>query len=108
MEASAVDIKKIADEAIPAVKEVVEKLKTLRGWNMGSLKAAYDMLPEVAKKVEVIGRLRGLKGSEKKELAIELVTRLRPAPFWLPTPLYRMILGWAVDSIVAALKDRFE
>lgn len=108
MEASSVDISKIADEAIPAVKEVIDRLKTLHGWNMSSFKSAYDMLPEITKKVEVIGRLRGLKGSEKKDLAIEIVTRLRPAPFWLPTPLYRMALGWAVDSIVSALKDRFE
>lgn len=107
MESSSLDISKLVDESFVTLKEVFAKLAQLKGWNMASLKAAFDMMPEIVKHTELVGRLRGLSGEEKKSFAIELILRLRPAPFWLPGPLYRMVLGWAIDSIVAALKDKF-
>jgi hypothetical protein len=102
------DIKKIADEVIPAASEVAAELKKLHGINMATLQAAFQMLPGIVKRVESVGKIKDLTGAEKQELAIELIIRMRPSPWWLPTPLYRQLLGWAIDSTVAALKDRFE
>jgi len=107
MESSSIDINKLVDESFMTFKDIFAKLAQLKGWNMASLKSAFDMMPEIVKHTELVGKLRGLNGEEKKSFAIKLILRLRPAPFWLPTPFYRMVLGWVIDSIVAALKDKF-
>lgn len=101
-------IKDIANELVLQLSGVVEDLSRLKGWNANTLRKAFGMLPTVVKKVESASKALQLGNESKRELAIELVTRLRPAPVWLPDFIYRQILGWAVDSTVAALKDRFE
>ena len=101
------DIKELAAAHIEGIKKATEELSRLKGWTLGTAKGALKCVPVVIKEVELIGATGGLTGSEKQSLAVELLLKLIPLPWWLPVSFVRPLLEGIVDAVVDALKDKF-
>lgn len=87
----------------------------LRSW--AAAKAArgvrgfFELAPRVVKEVEEIGKANGYKGADKKYLAVDVILQLIPAdrlPWWMPKPLARYLIGFAIERAVKALRDRLK
>lgn len=95
-------------QLVEAVFEEAKKdLAELKGVHGGapSLAAA---LGRICARVEKAGLAAGLKGADKRELAIEAgllaLEKLVPPGWlaWVPEPVQRWVLGYLVDRAVAA------
>lgn len=97
------NIKRIAAKSIGEVRAAAEKLSRVKGFNLAGLAALGAIAPEVVKHVEAIANQEGLRGADKKELAIELVLQLVHLPAWCPEFVARWVLGRAIEAAVAAI-----
>ena len=93
--------------AAKRIKEAVNKLRGVKGWNWSGLKGLLACAPYVVKETQEVGAELGLAGGEKKELAIDVILWIVPDA-WAPDWVLRPILGWAIEKAVAVLKARFE
>lgn len=89
-------------------EEVRQDLADLKGVHGGAPSLARA-LERICARVEQKGLREGLKGAQKRELAVELAVlalKLLPPAWtsWLPEPLLRWALGRMVDKVVAAFK----
>lgn len=65
--------------------------------------AVLHLAPVVVQKVEGIGRQHDLTGRDKKYLAIHIILKMVPLPWWLPMPLAEVLLDYAIESWVRRL-----
>ncbi|MFA5162081.1 MAG: hypothetical protein WC421_07530 [Elusimicrobiales bacterium] len=86
-----------AKELLDGLGELKGKIKAVK-----SLKDAAEAIPDVVKLVEAVGQDEGLKGADKKALAVAVLNALIDIPF-LPESIEGMLIGWAIDAVVAAL-----
>ncbi len=63
------------------------------------------LIPKVVGLVEKTGKDVGMVGSDKKELAVQIICDLVPDA-WVPDWVLAPILGWAIEKAVAALKSK--
>jgi len=84
-----------ATELVAKLDEVKDKIK-----GVSSLKAALDAIPDVVSLVEA--EAADLAGADKKALAVAVLNKLIDIPF-IPESVESVILGWAIDAVVAAL-----
>ena len=101
------NIKALAVQHIDGIKKAAEELSRLKGWTLGTAKGALKCIPVVIKEVERIGASSKMTGPEKQSLAVELLLKLIPLPWWLPVSFVRPLLDGIVDAVVDALKDKF-
>lgn len=97
------DIKALAASGIEGVRLAAEELSRLKGWNIESVKGFVSCLPVVIKHTESVGEALKLTGAEKQELAVEIILKLVPLPWWLPVVVVRPILEGAINAVVEAL-----
>ncbi|MFA5161856.1 MAG: hypothetical protein WC421_06385 [Elusimicrobiales bacterium] len=91
------DYEKKAKELLDKLGAVKDKIKTVK-----SLKDAAEAVPDVVKLVEGVGQDEDIKGSDKKALAVAILNALIDIPF-LPESVEGMLIGWAIDAVIAAL-----
>jgi len=91
------DYAKKAQELLDKLGAVKDKIKTVK-----SLKEAAEAVPDVVKLVEGVGQDEDIKGSDKKALAVAILNELIDIPF-LPESVEGMLIGWAIDAVIAAL-----
>lgn len=92
------DINKLADEIINSGKVVIDAAKGIHG-----VDGAVKIIPGVIAEVELAAqKTQGMTSAEKKELAINIINRLIDIPL-IPESVEAMLLGYAIDAIVAAL-----
>ncbi|MDD2773393.1 MAG: hypothetical protein PHP45_06825 [Elusimicrobiales bacterium] len=91
------DYKAKAKELIEKSKAALLELKQIK-----TLDDAAKVLPDVIKLVEGVGADEGLKGADKRELAVAIINELVDVPF-LPEKLEEVLIGWGVDTTVHAL-----
>lgn len=101
------DINALADSLVVELKGSVDALAQVKGWNLNGVQALIKCAPVVIKSVEVLGKAKDLTGAEKKALAIELLLRLVKLPWWLPQSFVREALSVLIDTVVSALKEKF-
>jgi len=70
-----------------------------------SMKDAFNILPEVIRKVEEVSADVKIAGEQKKELAIYVLNRIIDVP-WLPERVEAWLINMAIDAVIAAL-NRF-
>ena len=90
---------------LPAAVEIVNKLKQLYA-EVRRAKGVFGLLrivPLVVSEVETFSKEHGLKGLDKKNLAIETALLLIPLPRWLRRSLVVMLLDWGIERAVAQL-----
>lgn len=85
------------------IKDACKELSRLKGWSgfQGMLKC----VPKVVEDVEAAGQVLGIKGADKKRLAIDIICGLVPDS-WVPDWVLAPILSWAIDKAVVALKAK--
>ncbi len=93
-------LKEIAVGLVANCRATWPELKGARG--VGGM---LSLVPKVVGLVEKTGKDVGMIGSDKKELAIQIICDLVPDA-WVPDWVLAPILGWAIDKAVAALKSR--
>lgn len=100
-------IKEAADWAIGNVQVTAAELRKVKGLSLGSLKAVARVLGPVVKEVEGAKKRFELGPEDAQALAVELICRLVPKPFWIPAGYWRDGIAYAVDIAVELLQDRF-
>ncbi len=100
------NIKSIAAKSITEVRAAVQRLSRVKGFNLAGFAGLRAAAPEVVGHVEAIAKQEGLRGADKKELAIELVLQLVHLPAWCPEFVARWVLGQAIEAAVAAINRR--
>lgn len=100
------DINELAGQSVDEVKSLAEKLSRLKGFSLGSLKGLFLITKDVVKHVEEIGLAKNLSGADKQALAIAILNRVVPMPWYL-RPVVNAVLPPLIDAIVDALKDKF-
>lgn len=89
--------------------EVEQDLQDLKKVHGGAPSLARA-LGKICGRVQTAGIIKGLKGADKRELAINLAVLAlqKHVPprwlAWLPEPALRWVLGRSIDGIVAAFK----
>jgi len=63
------------------------------------------LIPKVVGLVEKTGKDVGMIGSDKKELAVQIICDLVPDA-WVPDWILAPILSWAIEKAVVALQSR--
>ena len=97
------------DLVVAVFEEAKKDLADLRGVHGGAPSLARA-LGRICARVEKAGLAAGLKGADKRELAIEAallaLEKFVPAGWlaWVPAPARRFALGWMIDRTVAAFK----
>jgi len=86
-----------AKELIAKLGAVADEIKSVK-----SLSGALAVVPDVVKLVESVGQEEDIKGADKKQLAVAVLNALIDIPF-LPESVEGMLIGWAIDAVVAAL-----
>lgn len=101
------EINELAAALVKQVKSAAEEYSRLKGFSLNSLQGLIATTRMVVKEVEETGLAHGLKGADKKALAIEVLLQVVKLPWWMPAALIRAILPPLIDAIVEALKDKF-
>lgn len=70
---------------------------------LGKAKALIHIAPEAVHQVEAVSAKLGIKGADKKQLAIDALLAVVKLPWWIPEAAARTLLGVLIDSIVGAL-----
>ena len=97
--------------AIETIKtELLEAKKELQdaGGFLGKLKVLMHLAPEAVDQVEAISAKLGLRGADKKQLAIDALLAVVALPWWLPEAAVRAMLGVLVDSLVGLINKRIK
>lgn len=100
------DIKELAGKLIAEVAAAAKEYSQLKGFNVSSLQGFIATTRIVVKRVEDEGVTSNLRGADKKALAIEIMLKVVPLP-WYIAPIARTVLPHVIDAIVEALKDKF-
>lgn len=87
-----------ASAVIELIRKTVGDLKSSRG-----LLAILRLVPDIVKSVESASKQYGIKGADKKALAVEVALNLVPLPWWLPKPLLKLVLDYAIEAAVGEL-----
>lgn len=96
--------KELVAAVVAEVKQDLDELKRVHG----GLPSLAPALERICARVEKAGLVHGLKGADKRELAIEagllLLEKTVPAGWlaFLPMTWRRAALGWMIDRVVAA------
>ena len=100
------DIKALAKKSIEEVRGAAQELSRVKGWNLSGLQGLIRCAPLVVKRVETIGAQEGIKGADKRDLAIEILLQLIPLPWWARM-IASSILPVLIDMMVETFKDKF-
>ncbi len=91
--------KEVVQKAVADLKVAVVELKGKRG-----VLAILSAIPAVVNKVEQIGADLGFAGTDKKELALDIIfALLPPLPWWAPEFVVRTYAGVLIERAVAEL-----
>lgn len=90
---------KLAELVKVGIQKIWTEVKDVK-----SIWQAAKCAPAVVSQVEEIGKTEGLKGSDKKALAVEMILSFVKLPMWLPRPFAVYILGMVVEKALAAVK----
>lgn len=93
-------ILEILEEVKGESKEIVAAIRGARGI-IAIAKELFRIVPEVVEKVEIISEKLGIKGADKKALAIEILNALIPWPWWIPDGIRMALLDGAIEMAVA-------
>lgn len=93
-------LKAIAQGLVVTCREKWPEVRGARG-----VSGMLSLIPKVVGLVDKTGKDVGMIGSDKKELAIQIICDLVPDS-WVPDWVLAPILGWAIEKAVAALKSR--
>lgn len=85
------------------IKGVIKELSRLKGWS--GVWGLAKMAPAVVDEVESAGAELGIRGAEKKAMALDILCYAVPDA-WLPDSVVRWLGDWAIESAVRALKAR--
>lgn len=102
------DIKALSLMHISEIKKAAEELSRLKGWSLGSAKGALKCVPMIVHEVEMIGTARELTGAEKQGLAVEIILKIVPLPWWLSERYARPLLETIVDIVVEGYNRSFK
>src|SRR5258708_3373363 len=97
------DTRAIADSIYTTVEASVEKAHIVDGLDVKSARAIVDIADAVLTEVEKLGEddLVGLTGPEKKEVAIDVISRLITVDIkWIPNFIEDKAKHYIVSSIV--------
>jgi len=97
------DIVTEAAKVAAAVKAILKKLTGIHGGIKGVFKAAPYVVAEVEKAARPWA---GITSAEKKAMAVEAIVLLIPLPWWIPKPLARALISWAIESAWKELSRR--
>lgn len=94
-------------ELIASAGVKIDELKKARGF-VACIKTAALVLPEIVRSIEEASKqVAGvLPGKDKRDVAIELLLEYVKLPWYVPEPVVRVILGWAIDKAVVELNKR--
>ena len=97
--------REVLKEAIADLKASVVEFKSARG-----VLAILRLMPAIVHKVEAIGEKTGIRGADKKELALSIlfVFLPNPLPWYLPESLIRLYAGMLIEKAVTELKKILE
>ena|SRR3990167_4880783 len=95
--------KEVIASVIADARETIIELRGAKG-----IFAIIKAIPAVIRKVEEISLKLGIKGANKKELALDILLALIPLPWYLPAVLIRPIIGGLIDLAVAAVNNRLK
>jgi len=97
-------LKTYAESIIHRVEKTYESLKSIKGF-----KGVFKVAPTVVKHVKDLGDTLGLAGSQKKEVAVEVILQLLEGklPWWAPRWLVGMIISHAIEVAYREMKKRF-
>ena len=88
--------------AVAELRAQVVELKSARG-----IMAILAVAPAIVQKVEALSVKLGIKGADKKDLALDILfALLPPLPWWLPEAALRAWAGVLIERAVAALSKR--
>ena len=90
------------EQAVADIKATVAGVRNARG-----PMAVLAAIPAVVHKAEEVGARLGLKGADKKALALDILfALLPPLPWWLPELVLRFYAGLLIERAASALKKR--
>ena len=90
------------DEVLKAISELKSLYQNLR--KAQGIKGLADVLPYAIDKVEQVSKNLGIKGADKKELALDILFALVKLPWYIPKGLARRVASHAIDATIAAIK----
>ena len=102
-----IDMDQLASDSISDMKFAMEKLAVLKGWNLNSAKGLISCAVVIVKHAESVGKIKGLTGVEKQQLAVAIILKFIKLPWWVPMSVVRPILEGAINAIVEGLKEKF-
>lgn len=91
----------------PMIQQAVADIRsTVAGVRQASgPRAVLAAIPAVVRKVEEVGARLGLKGADKKALALDILfALLPPLPWWLPESVLRFYAGILIERAVSLIK----
>lgn len=101
------EILEAMEQVKSALIEAKSEFKDAKGW-LGKIKALIHIAPEAVDQVEAVSQKLGIKGADKKQLAIDCLLAVVRLPWWAPEAAVRPILGLLIDSIVGALNKHLK
>lgn len=96
------EILQAVEQIKTALIDAKAEFKEASGW-LGKIKALIHIAPEAVDQVEAVSQKLGIKGSDKKQMAIDCLLAVVKLPWWAPEAAVRPLLGMLIDSIVSAL-----
>lgn len=90
-----------------ALIEAKAEFKEAQGW-LGKIKALMHIAPEAVDQVEAVSAKLGIKGADKKQLAIDCLLAVVKLPWWIPEAAARSLLGILIDSVVATMNKHLK
>ena len=92
---------------LKAVKELRDSVAGLR--DARGIMAILAAAPSVVRKVDEVGGRLGLKGPQKKDMALDILCALLPPlPWWLPESILRIYAGMILERALSYIKDPLE
>ena len=85
------------------ILDVGASLKKLKGWS--GVLGFFRAIPWVVDRVEVEAKELNIKGTSKKELAIDILVLLIPDT-WLPDWVLRPLLSYLINKAVEKLNEK--
>ena len=67
---------------------------------------AFKEIPDVLSQIQELGKAMKLTGEQKKEVAVHLINEMVNIPI-LPESIERKIISAVVESVLVALKSKF-
>jgi hypothetical protein len=95
--------KETLDKLVGKVKDLVVDARKLKGF-WAVLRGLPALGQAAARVVEDASRELGIKGADKKELALDIVFAYVELPWWIPEATARYLAGRAIEAGVRALK----